>query len=93
MLPSIKYSTLVTPGAEDLVHHMLIYLCPMESDGVDTHGVNGECETKGTAIFDETEKCRGGVLIAAWAIGGEVWSVITGQSGVSGAVGSILNGF
>ena len=63
----------------------------MESDGVDTHGVNGECETKGTAIFDETEKCRGGVLIAAWAIGGEVWSVITGQCAGEGggvAVGS-----
>lgn len=73
-----QYTTVITPGAESFVHHMLIYLCPFNNkEGEEEEEVNaGNCEAENeeetTQIHRETEKCRHGILIAAWAIGGEV---------------------
>ena len=56
-------------GNEAHVHHLLIYLCNTIND---THvGNGGDCDGD---VADEVEECRGGILIAAWAVGGEVSS-------------------
>lgn len=70
LLSPSKYATEVTSGAENLVHHMLIYLCPPLIDSGNEEP--GECENISTPIGKATMLCRAGVLIAAWAIGGEV---------------------
>ena len=59
----------MTEGNDAHVHHLLIYLC----DGVnDTHvGNGGECDE---GVPEAVSACRGGTLIAAWAVGGEVSS-------------------
>ena len=71
---SPQYSTVVTPHAREYVHHMLIYLCPTGEQDREVNAGNCEAERAGghTDISLETEKCRSGQLIAAWAIGGEV---------------------
>lgn len=70
-----QYTTAITPGSEPFVHHMLIYLCPAsESDRqVDSGNCEAEEEGDSTLISEATEKCRHGILIAAWAVGGEVY--------------------
>ena len=55
-------------GNEAHVHHLLIYLC----DGLNhTHvGNGGDCD--GDNVANEVSECRGGTVIAAWAVGAEV---------------------
>ena len=57
----------MTEGNDAHVHHLLIYLC----EGLnDTHvGNGGDCEGN---VANEVAECRGGTIIAAWAVGGEV---------------------
>ena len=57
----------MTEGNEAHVHHLLIYLC----EGVnETHlGNGGDCDGD---IAEEVQDCRGGLLFAAWGVGGEV---------------------
>ena len=57
----------MTEGNEAHVHHLLIYLC----NGLnDIHvGNGGDCED---GVANEVAECRGGTIIAAWAVGGEV---------------------
>ena len=57
----------MTVGNDAHVHHLLIYLC----EGLnDTHvGNGGDCEVD---VANEVAECRGGTVIAAWAVGGEV---------------------
>ena len=66
-MPFVQFSPLVTKGNDAHVHHLLIYLC----DGLNnTHvGVGGVCDDN---VANEVEECRGGTVIAAWAVGGEV---------------------
>ncbi|CAI8042462.1 DBH-like monooxygenase protein 1 homolog, partial [Geodia barretti] len=63
-----KFGPVVTEGNEAHVHHLLIYLC----EGVnDTHvGNGGECED---GVPEAVSACRSGILVAAWAVGGEVF--------------------
>ena len=64
-----QFSPSVTEGNEAHVHHLLIYLC----DGLNhTHvGQGGDCED---GVANEVAECRGGTIIAGWAVGGEVSS-------------------
>ena len=57
----------MTEGNEAHVHHLLVYLC----DGLsEAHvGNGGDCRD---GVANEVVECRGGTLIAAWAVGGEV---------------------
>ena len=58
----------MTEGNDAHVHHLLIYLCEgLENAHV---GNGGGCDDDNVA--NEVKSCRGGVLIAAWAVGGEV---------------------
>ena len=59
------------------VHHMLIYLCssPLNATRV---GETGPCH----AVSSDIGACRGsrkGVLIAAWAVGAEVYYIYNRQ--------------
>lgn len=62
-----QYTPVVTEGNEAHVHHLLIYLC----DGLNnTHvGASGDCDD---GVDESVQECRGGTLIAAWAVGGDV---------------------
>ena len=62
----------MTEGNEAHVHHLVVYLC----SGInDTHvGNGGECEE---GVANEVAECRIEVIIAAWAVGGEVSSCCT----------------
>ena len=54
-------------GNEAHVHHLLVYLCTGINDThIDSGGV---CDEE---VGDEVNDCRGGSVIAAWAVGGEV---------------------
>ena len=74
----LQFGPVVAEGNEAHVHHLLIYLC----EGInDTHvGISGECEE---GLPEELDACRGGTLIAAWAVGGEVSSHYNHYSGNS----------
>ena len=57
----------MTEGNEAHVHHFLIYLCSSINE---THvGNGGPCDD---GVPEAVAACRGGTLIAAWAVGGEV---------------------
>ena len=57
----------MTEGNAAHVHHFLIYVCTGLND---THvGSGGDCDGD---VANEIQECRGGTLIAAWAVGGEV---------------------
>ena len=61
----------MTEGSAAHVHHFLIYVCTGLND---THvGNGGDCDDD---VANEVQECRGGTLIAAWAVGGEVSSNI-----------------
>ena len=63
----LQLSPIITEGNEAHVHHLVIYLC---SGLNDTYvGTSGVCTE---AIGDEVNTCRGGTIIGAWTIGGEV---------------------
>ena len=64
----LQFGPIVTEGNEAHVHHLVIYTC----EGLnETHlGNGGDCE--GNDVGNEIADCRGGTLIAAWAVGGEV---------------------
>lgn len=66
---SQQFSPKITPGNEEYVHHMLIYIC----DGLDNVnlGQGGPCNSVDRRI----RNCRVD-QIGAWAVGGEV----SGQS-------------
>lgn len=51
---------------------MLVYLCtdPLNPANV---GESGPCHTVSDAVSD----CRGGLLIGAWAVGGEVCELVS----------------
>ena len=67
---SLQYEAVVHPAAAAHVHHMILYSCngldsqldqltPEQLDG-------GPCNTSALAA------CLGRIIIAAWAVGGEV---------------------
>ena len=63
----------MTEGNEAHVHHLIIYLCSSVNE---THvGNGGECDS--SVGSDIVEVCRNGLIIAAWAVGGEVSSLFT----------------
>ena len=53
------------------VHHMLVYLCitPLDSSNV---GESGSCDGD-AGVSSAVRRCLSGLLIAAWAVGGEVF--------------------
>ena len=62
-----QFSPSVTKGNDAHVHHLLVYLCDSLNE---THvGNGGSCRD---GVANEVAECRSGVLIAAWAVGGEV---------------------
>ena len=65
----LQFSPVVTEGNEAHVHHLLVYVCDSIND---THlGNGGVCED---GVPEAVAACRNGVIIAAWAVGGEVSS-------------------
>ena len=63
----------MTEGNEAHVHHFLVYLCSSVNE---THlGNGGDCDSEITS--KEASECRNGLVIAAWAVGGEVSSLFT----------------
>ncbi|CAI8042458.1 DBH-like monooxygenase protein 1 homolog [Geodia barretti] len=63
-----KFSPVVTEGNEAHVHHLLVYVCDSIND---THlGNGGVCED---GVPEAVAACRNGVIIAAWAVGGETF--------------------
>lgn len=68
-----QYSPDIAKESLPYVHHILIYLCPPSENDLSQTAPAGDCEEKNTDINNATKKCRKGVLIAAWAIGGQVY--------------------
>ena len=58
---------MVTPGNEDVVHHMEVFHCVVP-EGVDVPDYNGECEDEDQP--SELEPCKR--VIGAWAMGATV---------------------
>ena len=59
----------MTEGNDAHVHHLVVYLCTGLND---THvGSGGDCFE---GVGNELRECEGGLVIAAWAVGGEVSS-------------------
>ena len=52
------------------MHHLLIYVCD-GLDGLDLTTEQGACHT----LDQRIRRCVGGILIGAWAVGGEVNTV------------------
>ena len=65
----MQTSPLITPHARSFVHHMLIYFCPYALDP-SLVGVGGPCNQ----VHQNISGCQAGLLIGAWAVGGEVSS-------------------
>ena len=63
----IQTSPLITPHTRSFVHHMLIYFCPYALDP-SLVGVGGPC----SEVHQNITGCLNGLLIGAWAVGGEV---------------------
>ena len=58
----------MTEGNEAHVHHLVVTLCTGLND---SHVGNGaDCEDNTIAF--QVQQCRGGIALAAWAVGGEV---------------------
>ena len=51
------------------MHHLVIYLCTSLNDTYVGNG--GDCDD---GVGSEVSECRGGRVIAVWAVGGEVGS-------------------
>ena len=67
----VQFAPVISPGNEPHVHHLLIYVCD-GLDGLDLTTEQGACHTVDWRI----RQCTfGGVLIAGWAVGGEVNTV------------------
>ena len=62
----LQVSPLVDEGNEAHVHHMLVYLC----NELNTTDPDGPCHT----VSESLSNCLSGLLIGAWAVGGEVGS-------------------
>ena len=68
----VQFGPLVTEGNQAHVHHLVVYMCTGLND---SHVGNGnDCENGNVAV--QVQQCRGGIFIAAWAVGGEVSSTI-----------------
>ena len=85
-----QFGPTVTQGNEAHVHHLVVTLCTGLND---SHVGNGaDCESDTVAF--QVQQCRGGVTLAAWAVGGEVSVVhgiiITLATHCSGIVGGCL---
>ncbi len=63
----MQFSPELTTHERPYVHHVLVYLCaaPLADGEV---GVSMPCEE----LPDNAAACRSGLLVGAWAIGGEV---------------------
>ena len=62
-----QYSPLIGNENFAYVHHMLVYLCA----GLNDTEVNDSAPCTG-GVGESVAECRGGELIAGWAVGGEV---------------------
>ncbi|XP_071802043.1 dopamine beta-hydroxylase-like [Asterias amurensis] len=65
----IKYESVITPGNEDVVHHMEVFHCVVP-EGVEVPDYNGECEDEDQP--SELEPCKR--VIGAWAMGATAFS-------------------
>ena len=64
----LQFGPIVTEGNEAHVHHLAIYMCSGLNETLHV-GNGGECEE---GVANEVAECRGGTIIAAWTVGGEV---------------------
>ena len=62
-----QFAPVISPGSEPYVHHLLIYACD-GLDGIDLTTGQGACHT----LDQRIRRCLNGLLIGAWAVGGEV---------------------
>ena len=63
----VQISPAITPHARSFVHHILAYLCPNTLQPSDV-GMSRPCHQ----INESLRSCYVGVLIGAWAVGGDV---------------------
>ena len=63
----MQFAPIISPGSEPYVHHLLIYVCD-GLDGLDLTTEQGACDT----LDQRIRSCVGGLLVGAWAVGGEV---------------------
>ena len=66
--PLFQYSPVIDSIAH--VHHILVYICA----GLNATEVNNSAPCIGN-IGESLDECRGGEIIASWAVGGGVSSV------------------
>ena len=66
-MTTIQISPVITPHTRSFIHHMVIYLCPHPLDA-SLVGVGGPCFD----VHQNITGCLGGLLVGAWAVGGEV---------------------
>ena len=62
----LQVAPIITKENLEHVHHMMVFICPREST-IETDGI---CDELSSSFFG----CFGGQVIAAWAVGGEVFS-------------------
>ncbi len=71
---TIQISPVIAPHVREYVHHMLVYLCTLPLSSV---GQAGSCFSFNEVTYDLLSCTLNGLLIAAWAVGGEVIIIIT----------------
>ncbi|EDV25402.1 uncharacterized protein TRIADDRAFT_55461 [Trichoplax adhaerens] len=73
----IRIDPIITKGNEGVVHHMTLYEC--ESDPK-WHGYSSDCSSRNMPLH--LTRCRGGAVVAGWAVGGES-SVFPAHTGLA----------
>ena len=64
----VKYETIVDEGNEAVVHHMLVFDCPVYIAETHHDATEGECDD--FSINMPSLFCRRGILLYGWAVGG-----------------------
>ena len=63
----MQFSPRITPTNTALVHHIIVYLC-----GALVNVTEGQSSLCVGAVGTSLDECRLGVVLGAWAVGGEV---------------------
>ena len=64
----VKFSTIVEPGNEAVVHHVVVYDCPEYVATKDHDVLEGDCDDYSTNM--PSRDCRGERILFVWAVGG-----------------------
>ena len=61
-----QYEPVITPGNENMIHHLILYRCKGINTSMD--GVQGNCYARDRPL----PSCFN--MVVAWVVGGKVWS-------------------